>query len=431
MNRFKLSCMTRKKTEAPSKNKKPDKSVSPMYYIVMGSILVVLIKHFVLDGQTLFFNDIRNVLHSEPPAAQTQSVEVEPASVDPAEYPHTDKSKQKFSFFWQESKPVEVEQEVAEDVTEKPAPSKPEKQPDKKEYVKPNLSGSKYKIAIIIDDVGMSEKYSRAVIDDLPPQITLALLPYAPNIKATAKRASKAGHELMVHVPMQATRKMDLGPNGLTTNMDRDAVRKSLKQSFAAFDGYVGINNHMGSAMTQDSKRMGWIMDELKKRDLFFVDSKTIQTSIAAETASRYGIPYASRHVFLDHNEDRASVDASLRKLERYARRHGAGIAIGHPKKHTVEALKAWIKTLDKNKFELVPVSDLLLYPKDAQRVTQSEDEEEVVPLFYKPDFSFDMLMYKPNGEGSGVAPISLTPNSTNLDSMNPAQAQEHSAQPE
>lgn len=384
-----------------------------MPYVLIGAILIVVVKHFMLDSQILFYDEIQGALAPDAPAPQVEElavpeVDIEPeVMIDPALYPATDEPRRKFSFFWQESKPV-----PAPDKEKNSEPEKIEQLPEKQKYATPNVSGKKPKIAIIIDDVGMSGKYTRAVIYDLPPAVTLAILPYAPNVRDVAAKAKAEGHELMIHVPMQATRKMDLGPNGLRTTMDRAAVTNSLEQSFAAFDGYVGINNHMGSKMTQDSKRMGWIMYELKKRGLFFVDSKTIQSSVAADVASRFGIPYAERHVFLDHHEDRAAVDKSLRQLERYARKNGAAIAIGHPKKNTVEALKAWVENAEQRGFELVPVSELLLYPEE-YRAAKEAEEANIVPLSHKPDFSLDLLMYKPEEDGE------LVPSATGLNATN------------
>ena len=411
----------------------PEAGVVPLTYILIGAVLIVVVKHFLLDGNTPFYSQIRDGLAG----FQSDNIEEELetiGSVDPTIYPKTKAQSDEFSFFVPQSTPVEADQGDdqkgnAQDDKKTSLPPKPLK------YKAPQTGGETMRIAIIIDDVGMNAKYSRAVMTDLPPEITLALLPYAPDIKAFAKKAKVRGHELMIHVPMQATRKMNLGPNGITTSMDRAAIRASLEQSFEAFEGYTGINNHMGSAVTQDAERMSWIIEELKARDLFFVDSKTIQSSIAAKTAKRYGIPYASRHVFLDHNEDRASVDASLRQLERYAARHGSAIAIGHPKKNTVDGLKNWIKTIEAKNIELVPISDLLFYPtgeviEDAvpklpvikgdidieELVSVDEiadaidgDEgdvsgENLVPLYHKPDFVLDLLMHNEELGAEGVA---------------------------
>lgn len=217
------------------------------------------------------------------------------------------------------------------------------------------------KIAIIIDDMGMAKSYTAEIID-LPAPLTLAFLPYADDLDAVTAKAKSHGHELMIHVPMEAMDKsQNIGPVGLKMAMDKDDFKNEFEGSiFNAFDGYVGINNHMGSRLTRDAQAMGWVMENLKSRNLYFIDSKTIGSSVAEEMAYQYGIPTASRDVFLDHFEDIEAVNRSLHDLEKVAYRKGYAIAIGHPKPNTIRALKAWIKTLGDKNLTLVPVSSIL-----------------------------------------------------------------------
>jgi hypothetical protein len=131
----------------------------------------------------------------------------------------------------------------------------------------------------------------------------------------------------------------------------------------------------MGSRLTQDKAKMDELMDILSARGLFFVDSKTIQSSVAAHEAAQAGVPYAERDVFLDHVESREFVDKALRHAEQLALRRGYAIAIGHPKSFTLDGLRAWIPTLAAKGIELVPVSRLLTTPKTIPV------KDEIVPV--------------------------------------------------
>lgn len=221
------------------------------------------------------------------------------------------------------------------------------------------------KIAIIIDDVGMNLTNSNAVIA-LPAPVTLAFLPYAPKTRALAEKARAAGHELMIHVPMEATGNNNgLGPMALRSAMDDAAIKAELEKMFSSFDGYKGINNHMGSKLTQDSAKMDVVMRALKSRGLYFVDSKTIGNSVAAERARAAGLPYAERDIFLDHEETGAFVSAALRHAEKLAASKGYAILIGHPKDVTIGGLRSWIPSLKDKGLELVPASAVLTRPAD------------------------------------------------------------------
>ncbi len=229
-------------------------------------------------------------------------------------------------------------------------------------YIKPTGTGL---VAIIIDDMGLGLR-SRQV-EVLPGPLTLAYLPYADNLPARTKRASNQGHELMVHIPMEAMNKsLDGGPKVLRTSQGSDEFMEILEWGLSRFDGYVGINNHMGSRLTSDKDAMRRVMRKIKDKGIYFIDSKTIGSSVAAQTAREEGIPYAERDIFLDHEITRDFVEDALKKLERRAKNNGYAIAIGHPHKETITALKKWLPTLEDKGLTLVPASKLVHQPENA-----------------------------------------------------------------
>jgi hypothetical protein len=243
-------------------------------------------------------------------------------------------------------------------------------------YELKNPRSEKARIAIIIDDVGMNRLQSRVVSEMEGAPLTLALLPYATNLEAFVEPAKKAGHELIIHMPMEPMNsEIDTGPIALKSEMNANAVREMMEKAFNSFDGYVGLNNHMGSRLTQDQAAMDLVMDILDERGLFYVDSKTISTSVAAKAAREQGISYAVRDVFLDHEDSPEFVRKALQRVEKVALENGSAIAIGHPHKNTVNALKEWLPTLEGRGFEVVPVSSLLLQPASFGPVLMAEAE--------------------------------------------------------
>ncbi|MGE5506379.1 MAG: divergent polysaccharide deacetylase family protein [Actinomycetota bacterium] len=215
-------------------------------------------------------------------------------------------------------------------------------------------------IAVIIDDLGVDRKRSERVTTLRAP-LTLAYMTYAEDVAHQTAQARARGHELMVHVPMQPMDEAyDPGPDVLEVNLKPDELQRRLQWGLSRFDGFIGINNHMGSRFTADRPGMRVVMEELRKRGLAFVDSVTTDKSVAPELASRYGVPFAARQIFLDNEQDVAAVKAQLTKVEAYARKHGYAVAIGHPHDATVEALAQWLPGLDARGFVLVPVSAII-----------------------------------------------------------------------
>lgn len=251
------------------------------------------------------------------------------------------------------------EEGVVYEVIEEPVEQTQEEEKSSFVPIKPIIEG-KPKIAIVIDDVGMNLKQSRAAIA-LDPNITLAFLPYAEQVKELSAQALENGNEIIIHAPMEAMNSdIDLGSLALKADMSLSDFNAEFQKISQSFEGYVGVNNHMGSRLTQDKQAMSQLMRLLKAKDLYFLDSKTISTSVAAEMAAFYGVPFAVRDVFLDHEDSTEFVTKALAKVEGVARRSGSAIAIGHPKANTMEGLQAWIATLEEKGFELVPLSKLI-----------------------------------------------------------------------
>lgn len=224
----------------------------------------------------------------------------------------------------------------------------------------PETNSGRPQIALVIDDMGFDRvNSSRAV--RLPPEVTLAYLPFAPGAAAQVRAARLKGHPVMLHLPMEApNHKGNPGFNVLAVADDETALRRRLTRILGRFGGYTGVNNHMGSRFTRDRAKMDIVLSELKKRGLFFLDSRTSGRSVAAESAKAIGIPYAVRDVFIDHDPMPSTIREQLAKTERIARKTGQAIAIGHPRKSTIDVLTPWLQDLASRGFDLVRVDTLL-----------------------------------------------------------------------
>ncbi|MBF0562445.1 MAG: divergent polysaccharide deacetylase family protein [Alphaproteobacteria bacterium] len=216
------------------------------------------------------------------------------------------------------------------------------------------------RIAVVIDDLGLDHNRSTQIVR-LPGPLTTSFLTYAHDLREQTHNAKAAGHELLIHVPMEPKNQaLDPGPDVLMTRQSDEHLHQLLGDIFTRFDSYVGINNHMGSQFTSDARGMAVVMQELKHRGLLFLDSRTAGNSIGVESAPRYAVPVAARDVFLDNESSVPYVNARLADVERIARERGTAVAIGHPRDATIAALAAWLPTLQQKGMVLVPLSSIV-----------------------------------------------------------------------
>ena len=221
----------------------------------------------------------------------------------------------------------------------------------------------KPRLALVVDDMGHQMGPARRLLAlDLP--ITLSLLPYAPHTREIAALAAQHQVEVLVHLPMEPASypRMDPGPDALLTKMDPQTLRRLTLANLARVPGAKGVNNHMGSAFTQDARALGPVLEVIKQRGLFFLDSLTATRSRVLPVARRLGLPYAQRKVFLDHDPSPRAVTRQLEHMLALARSRGQVIAIGHPHASTLAALERMAPRL-RQEMEMVPVSALVHRP--------------------------------------------------------------------
>jgi uncharacterized protein len=121
------------------------------------------------------------------------------------------------------------------------------------------------------------------------------------------------------------------------------------------------VNNHQGSQSTADLALMNELMRVLRERDLFYIDSRTTAATVAYEAARQAGVHSAFRNVpFLDDVAEVSAVERQLRLALRGAKEKGEAIAIGHPRRATLAALRQILPQAKPQGIQLVHASDVV-----------------------------------------------------------------------
>jgi hypothetical protein len=196
-------------------------------------------------------------------------------------------------------------------------------------------------VAIIIDDLGYDSRIARKFVQ-LDAKITFSILPLSPQQKKIAELANQNGMEVMLHLPMEPFEypEANPGPGVLLVSMSTDTLLGQLKKDLDSMSFIKGVNNHMGSKMTKVSSKMVQIFSVLKKRDLFFIDSRTTKESLCKPSARVVKVPFGERDVFLDHVIEPDSIRKQIKRLLRIAARQGEAVGIAHPHQKTYKVLK-------------------------------------------------------------------------------------------
>jgi len=231
-----------------------------------------------------------------------------------------------------------------------------------KEKIKAELlpRRARNKVAIIIDDMG----YSLKAINDicsLDKPLTISILPYSPLAKEIARIAHQNKLEVMLHLPLESVNSQ--GGNHIEgiilSQMSEEEILKTVEANLDQIPYVTGVNNHMGSKITSNETLMFIVLEPLKKRNLFFVDSRTTSRSKAYDVAQTLGIPSAYRHVFLDGENREDYIKGKMIELFRLAQRRGKAVGICHPTERTLRVLRENFHLVEKYNIEPVFASQL------------------------------------------------------------------------
>jgi polysaccharide deacetylase 2 family uncharacterized protein YibQ len=226
-------------------------------------------------------------------------------------------------------------------------------------------------VAIVIDDLGNDVAAARRAIA-LPKDVTLSFLPYPDATPMLAREAIRAGHQILLHMPMEAEGDEDAGPMALRIGQPAAEITQRLDWAFSRVPGLSGINNHMGSRFTADRTALIPVMQAVAARKIFFLDSRTTPDTQVVPVAQSFGVESGARDVFLDDETSHTSVAGELRVAEAHARQGGVSIAIGHPHPATLDAIETWLRSGVTRRVALVTAGEAIRL-KNAHAALRSE----------------------------------------------------------
>lgn len=222
-------------------------------------------------------------------------------------------------------------------------------------------------VAFVIDDWG----YNRRNIDlvfQIERPLTLSILPnlYYTDYIAEAVRKKGDMYDMILHLPLESKGRAAAETTTICCDMSEVQIISILQDNIKDIPGIVGVSSHQGSKATENEKVIRVILNELKKRDLFFLDSLTTPNSVCPAIAKEIGIKCAQRDVFLDLTDQtdsenfEAYIRGQIRELASIAIAEGRAIGVGHNKRATLEVIRDIIPELEKEGIKIVPLKELV-----------------------------------------------------------------------
>ncbi len=221
------------------------------------------------------------------------------------------------------------------------------------------LQASIPKIAILLGGMGLNTSLTGRAIKELPGEVTFAFAPYGNGLQKQINQARVAGHEIMLHLPMEpfGYPSVNPGPRTLLASAPSAENMRNLHWHMSRFSGYIGITNYLGAKFASEGEAIAPVLRELNARGLVFLENGAADQSMAEAIGQVIDLQVRQTHAVIDSQLSFAAISEALHGLEKTAREQGRVIGFGTSLAVTIEAVAKWAEGLPERGVMLVPVS--------------------------------------------------------------------------
>lgn len=214
-------------------------------------------------------------------------------------------------------------------------------------------------VSIIVGGLGTNPSRTRAAINELPPEVTLSFVPTTDNLRGWVRQARRAGHEVLIELPMEP---YDYGrqrphPQVMKADLSADENTQRLASLLSLTSGYVGVMNYMGEKFATDTDAVDPVVAALSQKGLALFEDGRLVRSEFDKSARKSNLAFGKATAWIDARPGADEISQQLLLLETAALEQGGALGTGMPFPVTFDILKEWLPTLEGKGIALAPAS--------------------------------------------------------------------------
>jgi polysaccharide deacetylase 2 family uncharacterized protein YibQ len=219
----------------------------------------------------------------------------------------------------------------------------------------------KPQLAIILNGFGRLNQFELERWFTLDRNICFSVLPINRISRMNIQEIVNHGFEALIELPLEDTgHPFVTAEYAIFGHFTDSQVINRLNQYTRLLPGASGAITHRGGLITTDRRIMPIILRYLLDRDLYFIDSRAIETSIAFTMAQQIMLTSFERSVtFAPINYQNDVNNHRLANDLRAVGRDPMIVTLQRPDDETFEFVQRLIKTAVESGFEIVRVSEL------------------------------------------------------------------------
>lgn len=229
-------------------------------------------------------------------------------------------------------------------------------------------------VSLIVGGLGTNPSRTRAAIEELPPEVTLSFAPTADNLRGWVRDARRAGHEVLIELPMEPYDYGRLSPHAqvMQVGVSADVNKQRLAKLLARTPGYVGVMNYQGAKFATEASAVQPILEALSDKGLAFFEDGTLVRSEFGSSAQQTGLAFGKATTWVDARPEADEISQQLLLLESTAREQGRALGTGMSFPVTLDILKDWLPTLEEKGIALAPASYYAKQSRTSGQVRQA-----------------------------------------------------------
>jgi polysaccharide deacetylase 2 family uncharacterized protein YibQ len=219
-------------------------------------------------------------------------------------------------------------------------------------------------IALVVTDLDRSPVALYRSFLKSPVLFSVALRPDDPQAGRISREVREEQHEVILYLPMEPKGypRVDPGKDAILLDLSRIEIEDRITRCLSAVGPVQAVVNRLGSAALNDPDVLRAVLDELKRRDLPFIDGHTSGSTMVEEIGEETGARTLPVAATLDGNRAAAAVvRANLKEIVASAVARGSIVVMVTPSKMVLDILEAELPRIKAQGVELVPISRMAL----------------------------------------------------------------------
>ncbi|MEM9726207.1 MAG: divergent polysaccharide deacetylase family protein [Pseudomonadota bacterium] len=211
------------------------------------------------------------------------------------------------------------------------------------------------RVTVVLTAVGLNAAASRAAFARLPSAIAFAVPPVAERPADWLHAAQASGRVALLEMPMEPVSYPRVNPGPLTLLADASAEEnlQRLAEAIAAVPGADGVASYLGGRFTSIRDAVDPVVAELRRRDLFLLETHQSPLSQLRRSALAEGLTAATSIVSLDRAGRADDLSEGFARLEEAAKVKGEAIGVAVAVPSSVQAIAEWAKGLERRGIRL------------------------------------------------------------------------------